>query len=461
MSCRDSLSLANRVLVICALTLLQVLMSGCEPGPSPEPTPHPDTWPTWTFMVFLNGDNNLEKAAVDDFLEMAQVGSNDRLNIVVQMDRTPQDDSMDGYTDSYGDWDNTKLFVIQAGDIPTKTVGIDLPEQNMGDPNVLEDFIVWAVTNYPADHYMLVIWNHGGGWRFQQQKIAQLEATRRAEGSLPLPGFKEVSSDETAGRDVLYLQEVGEALEQAENRTGQRLDIVGFDACLMGMIEVAYEIKDNADFMVGSEDLEPGDGWSYDTILNDLATTYEARTPRNLAKIIVQRYGEFYGPHGRETQAAYDLNQIDRVTNAISYFVRTHSDLPEDDKEWPEIGDARPEIEEFHDGCVPYIPQRCWGVDLGDFAKEVGTRVENDDVQEGLLGLQLLVGTEFVIANYHGDVHPEAYGVAFYFPPDRGTFVKDDQHHGYEDSNTNYPVAFVRDFQWDNWLQAQYYVQFP
>lgn len=458
----------HHVTFTCILALLLVLAGACQPAPIPTPTPDPGAWPTWTFMVFLNGDSNLEGAAVDDFLEMAQVGSNDRLNIVVQMDRHPW--SGGTYTDAYGDWDHTKRIVIQPGDIPTGTVGIDLqdpPERNMGDPKELEEFIVWAMKNYPADHYILVIWNHGRGWRASQQTIAQREATWRAAGNAAPLGTKDVSDDATDG-DTLFMHEVSDALRNAQRETGITLDIVGFDACLMGMIEVAYEIKDYADFMVASEDTEPFDGWPYDTILYDLASSSEARQPENLAKIIVQRYGEFYGPHGSETQSAYDLSHAGTVANAIDHFVSTHDGLSEDDKEWPKIGEARPEIEAFINACLGVPPhKRCyWGVDVGDFATEVGVRVENDDVQEALLGLKLFVGTtlpgepKFVIANFHGEGHPDAYGVAFYFPPDGGSFLEDPNHHGYEDSNIDNPVRFVQDFQWDHWLQ-NYFAKFP
>lgn len=441
---RISSFLQSCVLASCALLL--VLIGGCTPTPTEPPTPDPSTWPTWTFMVFLNGDNSLDGAAVNDFEEMAEVGSNDRLNIVVQLDRL-------------GKKDKTKRYLIGLGDTVDSTPVQTLDEQNMGDPQVLEDFIEWALANYEADHYILVIWNHGDGWRLEQQKIAERETTLRAEGAVTSLGMKGISQDETDGNDVLYMHEVGQALEGAYDDTNQTLDIVGFDACLMGMIEVAYEIRDYADFMVGSEETEPADGWPYDTVLNDLVTLYEARMPRNLAKIIVQRYGEFYGTHGDETQAAYDLDIIQKVTASISDFVQTHNALRENDKDWPKIGEARTEIEGFHDNCRS-TPKQCWGVDIGDFAVEVGERVENDDVQEVLLGLLLFVG-EFVIENYYGDDHPDAFGVAIYFPPDHRTFLGDPQHNGYEDTNTDFPVAFVQDLQWDNWLREQYFAQFP
>jgi hypothetical protein len=453
------------LLAICVLVLLTALMSGCvapAPPPSPEPEPEPvdpTTWPTWTFMVFLNGDNNLEGAAIDDFLEMAQVGSDDGVNIIVQMDRHNAWDS------SYGDWDNTRRFVITAGDDPGMDPLMDLGEVNMGDPDVLTDFILWGLDKYKANHYILVIWNHGDGWRIQQQRVAEREATLRVEGEA-FPGMKAVSWDDSnidpsTGKDgdPLYLHEVGLALRHAYDATSITLDVVGFDACLMGMIEVAYEIKNYADFMVASEETEPGDGWPYDTILDDLVGLERVRDPENLAKVIVERYGEFYGPHGDETQAAYDLAEICSFTDRINHFVRTHELLSQQDKDWPEIGQARPDIEEFHDNCPN--PRYCWGVDIGDFTVEVGGAVHSStELLEVFLSLAM-ERKQFVIANFHGDQHPDASGVAFYFPPDHTSFLNDPQHPGYEDSNTDNPVAFVQDFRWDNWLREQYYAQFP
>ena len=116
----------------------------------------------WTFMVYLDADNDLEKFGIADFNEMETVGSTSDVQIVVQMDRIP------GYDATNGDWTDTRRFrVIKDND--TKTISSpvlqNLGEVNMGDPQSLVDFVNWAKTNYPADHYCLVLWDHGGGWR--------------------------------------------------------------------------------------------------------------------------------------------------------------------------------------------------------------------------------------------------------------------------------------------------------
>ncbi len=93
---------------------------------------------------------------------MEVIGSSDSVNIIVQFDR------IDGYDNTNGDWTDTRRFKITQ-DSDTETISSSpvqmLGEANMGHPQTLTDFINWGVTNYPAEHYMLVLWNHGGGWR--------------------------------------------------------------------------------------------------------------------------------------------------------------------------------------------------------------------------------------------------------------------------------------------------------
>jgi hypothetical protein len=103
----------------------------------------------WTFMVFIAGDNNLDPAALKDIAEMAKVGSSDDLNIIVQLDRA-------------NDRKTRRFYITQGGGYRKDCVEI-FDETNTGDPQVLEDFILWGIEKYPASRYALVIWNHGGG----------------------------------------------------------------------------------------------------------------------------------------------------------------------------------------------------------------------------------------------------------------------------------------------------------
>jgi len=170
----------------------------------------------WLFMVYLDADNNLESAGIDDLNEMEVAGSTDNVKIVVQMDRSSG--GTWGDDTSNGNWTGAKRFyVTQDADtaIINSPVIADLGEVNMGDPATLQSFIEWAIANYPARHYTLVLWDHGSGWRERTATTA----------------MKSICSDDQAN-DELTMTELRSALNAANATTGKVLDIIGFDACL-------------------------------------------------------------------------------------------------------------------------------------------------------------------------------------------------------------------------------------
>ncbi len=290
----------------------------------------------WTILVYLDGDNNLEDDGIDDFLEMATVGSDSNINIVVQFDR------IDGYSAAYEDWTTCKRFLVTSGMTPVAANQIsDLGEVNMGDPATLTGFINWGTSTYPATRYALILWNHGGGWRENLKRASLIETIRSlnqgknketfdaAKSSLIKkdltkelkktdPFFlKGVCWDDTNSGDYLEMREVRQLLNNATTD----MDLIGFDACLMSMIEVAHEIKDTgADVMVGSEETEPGNGWPYNTILSDLAGNPTA-TPSQLGTYIVDRYyASYVNP---QTQTAIDLTTMNALSEAVSTFAES------------------------------------------------------------------------------------------------------------------------------------------
>ena len=335
----------------------------------------------WTFMVYLDGDNNLESAGIDDFLEMADVGSDQNLDIIVQFDR------IDGYSTDYGDWKTTKRFRVTSGMTPTAANQIsDIGEANMGDPQTLINFVNWAMQSFPSSNYALVFWNHGGGWRERMEEL-------RAGGKEDMV-FKAVCWDETDGDDCLYMKEVKNALSSIISG----VQLVGMDACVMGMVEVAYEIKDYGDVLVYSEASEPGDGWPYDTILADLNSNI-SWTAAQLGSDIVDRYYESYG--NDETQSAIDLGEMDDLAASVSDFAQKMIDHWDDDQNA-----------------------------IITAAEAVKAKVE-----------------DAVINEKHGDSWPGAYGLAIYFPETGGSFDSD-----YNGTVIDFPGAT----KWDEFLQDFY-----
>jgi clostripain len=208
----------------------------------------------WTFMVYLDADNNLDSAGVEDLSEMMEVGSTNDVNIIVL-----HDSSSDG---------DTYLLKVEAGKTDSLSAEWVDEEENMGDPETLIDFTTWSVENYPAERYLLVLWNHGGA-------------------------FWGVCWDDTNHEDCIDMPELSYALGTIKENIGHNLDLIGFDACLMAQAAVQYEIMDYVDYCVASAYVEPGDGWPYAEILTSLTQNPGMSAPE-LGTIIVNHYIESY-----------------------------------------------------------------------------------------------------------------------------------------------------------------------
>jgi hypothetical protein len=321
----------------------------------------------------------------------------------------------------------------------------------MGDPEVLRDFVEWGVTNYPAEHYAVVIWNHGDGWRVLMRNILTKSRDAISRGE-PDPNIvKAVASDDT-DKDILYMKEVQTALETAQknmharDHTFEKFDVVGFDACLMGMVEVAYAVRNAAAYVVGSEESEPGNGWPYDKILQALAAT-PTLSPNALAGTIVTEYVDSYPPPYDKgiTQSAVDISKLINLVDRINTFTSKAT------TEWSVLKAARLNSRQYHPPNYTVF----WGVDLGDFADKVYNTVTTADIKTAALDLKNAIN-DFVVKEGHSSDMTGSHGIAIYFPPDKNAFDNDPQHIGYEESNTYMPVDFVLFETWDNWLKDFY-----
>ena len=201
----------------------------------------------WTIMVYMDADNSLETAAMEDINEMKR-GMTDGLgvNLLVLIDRTPlytADSSELGE-----DFSGTRLYRINHGTATWICADSAFPEAagpyegevNMGDAATLKKFVRYSKTQYPAGKYALILWNHGNGVRdpviYQEEDIVT----------------RSICEDISSGSDVIYTGEITDILTSSES-----VDFIGFDACMMGSLEVAYQLRPgngsfNAQVMVAS-----------------------------------------------------------------------------------------------------------------------------------------------------------------------------------------------------------------
>jgi len=225
----------------------------------------------WTFMVYLNGDNNLDSFGDKDLEEMMKVGSNGKVNIIVLRD--------------YGVSQSSKIYYVNKGS--TKTVKDFGDNVDTGDVNTLVEFFKFAKEKYPSKHYFVDIWNHGGGWV-------------KARGQMLEKG---ISYDDTSG-NYINTPQLGVALDQIKKLNGgNNIDILGMDACFMAMAEVIYEVANTVNYVVASEETELGDGWDYKALLSGL-TKKPTMTAEALAILEVTTYLASYSENDGVTQSA-------------------------------------------------------------------------------------------------------------------------------------------------------------
>jgi hypothetical protein len=361
-------------------------------GSTPVPPPTtPVAQPTgdkaaWTVLVYLDGDNNLESDAVIDFNEMELVGSTDQVRIVVQFDRigaaAPWDDT------SNGNWETTKRFLVERDDNPNSIRSrelADLGELNMGDPQTLVDFAVWGMQTYPAERYALILWDHGASWAG-------------------------IAFDDTDGEDGINMPELDAALRTIQQQTGRRIDLIGFDACLMAQIDVALVVAPYADVFVASAELEPNTGWAWDLLLRRLVENPQ-QDAATFGTGIVESYREFYERRDDPTVtlSAFDLtraNDLRQKLNALS------------DAMLKGMGDSYTAIAEarsFVDVYSQPAPEEFSAVDLGHFARLVVDRGARPAVADPARALFEAID-QARIAEWNGGFHANSTGLSIFFP---------------------------------------------
>ncbi|MDH5779184.1 MAG: clostripain-related cysteine peptidase [Candidatus Bathyarchaeota archaeon] len=372
----------------------------------------------WTFMVYLDADSDLELAGIETFLRMASIGSSPQVNIVVQMDRHPDSNTTLGYDDRYGNWMDCKRFYVTEDMIPTPgNATLHLGEVNMGHPDTLKDFVDWTISNYPADYYVLVFYGHG-------------------------TGCMGVCFDVTDGTDGLFLSE----LRQGLSGLPAIMDLMLFDACSMGLIEVAYQIKDYANILIGAEGL----GFSpapYEDYLSVL-TSMPSMLPNEFAGVVVAAYIAWCKQQpddpvtgiAHATMSAIDLTRMTSLMAAIDDFALK---LKENETFYDYlISSARIDTQGYEG---PYADQTGYHIDLYHFAQLTKQYVLDDELRN--VADQVMTAVEDLIITEDDKKVPNSHGLAIYFPDEEGKYLYRDFEVLYE------ATSFALDTSWDEFVR--------
>ena len=323
-----------------------------------------------TIMVYLCGTDLESRSGMgtSDLQEMASAKFGSNVNLLV-------------YTGGCSNWRNNivsnrvnQIYQVMNGGV--KCLVKDAGTSSMTNPDNLAGYIQWGAKNYPADRYELILWDHGGG----SVSGYGYDEKNRSSGSMSLSGIK-----------------------SALDKGGIKFDFIGFDACLMATAENALMLDDYADYMVASEETEPGVGWYYTDWLTALGKNTSMPTAE-IGQMIVDSFVDTCArkcPGQKTTLSVVDLAELaNTVPEKFNSFSKSVTQMLSD-KNYQQISHARNQTREFASDTK--IDQ----VDLVHLAENMGTG-EGKDLAKTIRGAVKYNRTSRNMTN--------AYGLSIYFP---------------------------------------------
>ena len=345
-----------------------------------------------TVMVYICG-SDLESgygAASADIEEMLEADLGDNVNVVLETGGASE-----WSFSPEADPSTRQRWVLEDGEA---SLVQDAGEGTMLDEDEVTDFCSWAAKECPADRYILIFWDHGGG---------------------TIGGF---------GYDENYPDASALTLSQLRNAikaSGVAFDMVGYDACLMATVECAWAMEPVADYLVASEQTEPGDGWSWTGFLNQLGSDPSTAT-MDLGKTIIDDFSAHYAETGEEdtTLSLIDLREVSRVYERLSTFLDEAADSIEADNAlFTTMSGARSRAKSYAEDSVDQVDL----VDMVDRSDFEGA----DDVSEAVASC----------VKYRSDTSSGSNGIAMYFPYSEVSQYSDVRQ-VLEDIGYTGPVAF-------------------
>ncbi len=324
-----------------------------DPSASGYPTMTAMAKADWTILAYLGADNNLEQGLLNDLNEFELAGgSTENVRIIVFMDRS------DEYDDTNGDWTGTRIFEVTPDTskdndgFNTPTIDtvemVDLGELDSGYGDNLTQFLIWGMQTYPADHYSVVLNNHGGAWTG-------------------------IVTDDTS-YSILNIPTLQNSFRTALQATGvPKFDLLINDACLMSSVEYYAAMAEFFDFVVSSPEITLNPSFDMEVLTNTLNSNPNIDMAQ-LGQLLVDKYMadmEEVSPDLLPVlgAAVTDLRQFDTVLQAVNNFTSVIAQNP--DAYGSLLGQARSNTYVYSF----FLPEDQFGpatnMDLGDFMNEV------------------------------------------------------------------------------------------
>ena len=340
----------------------------------------------WTILIYMDG-SDLETGygyATKDLREImsARIAPStiDKVNIVLQIGGS----AMWFLPDLEAD--KSQRFLIES--IGGPTLIEEAEEKNMGDPETLADFISWGVEKYPAKKTGLILWNHGSGV---------------SNG---------VCADINFNEDALMLPEIEYALAKANENMNSQFEFIGFDACLSGSLEYANAIAPYSKYMIASADFEPGTGWEYKSLFNQILDNPQTTTGLEVGKVVCDAYYHELtklDKKAKVTMALMDLSKVDNVckeTNKLMKYM--YEQLQKDDNSYQRFGSMQNAVERITYGTAKE------NMDIGSLSYYFDVSCDYKYNTAELNGSI----ADFIVYNKISDIYSryKAVGLSLYYP---------------------------------------------
>jgi len=355
----------------------------------------------WTILMYLDGHNNLAPYLQGELGYLNNLTSTAGINVLI-LAGLNQSNPL-----SY-------LYYLHNGDFQVLNQG----NYNFGDPKCLQNFLIYGVQNFPAKRYMVLLFDHGSGWR------------RNLDVSIT----KDICWDDIYNSSIT-IPELKSALQAMVSLIGRKIDLLYLDACVMGTVEVDYQLKDTVSYLVSSEAIAwIGGSKRWYKTLNQL-TSNPSMSPSELGILFAQSYFNSY-PSMPRTIAVKDLSKMDEIASSIYNFSRYLRECL--DTYANTLISLRNQTESFS----PYLNTEEEYIELYQYAELVAGNINYSNLQNSAINLTNIITASTIYCNYSG--YSSAKGYSIWFPEDSAS---------YGDGYNKYSVLdFTQDYRGREWL---------
>lgn len=369
----------------------------------------------YTIMIYMCGadlesESSFATSNITEILSVKNMPEN--VNIIIETGGAKSWDSTYGISANYLQrWHVSNNQLVKDENVKKVSMGLS---------STFQSFMEWGLTSYPATQTGVVFWNHGGA-------------------------MQGCCYDENFNSDSLTNEEVSTALKNAFTKVGrtEKLSWVGYDCCLMQVADIADFNSEYFEYMVASQESEPGEGWDYDNWLDNLYTNTSIEAPELLQEIAdtfvakcaasYNSYGGQYRGYNDATMSVLDLSKMPLYRLAWEYMSLNLSKVITSSSAWTTFKNLVKKCQQFgYDDSYGYTFDV---YDLGDFIAAMKANLKYSTT-----GVELVEEAfqDLLVYNIYGKNSADASGLCF-FAAICGYSSKDD----YNSTQTNF----------SNWLK--------